>query len=257
MGLASLLTDTPALGLTPRQRRWLGVGTAAAMLFSFQAIFFFFTKFLTRFLTRHHLDTSDWEGEWWLDGLDAALAMFAAAAIALICAVAWERGRGGVLVPLGVALALAGLAWAFAGIVTAEPPPGMRGLEYEAPFRVGWAWTAVALGAPAGCASLIALLGGGRRFPRVAVTALATIVLVALLSGWGWANDSGLERGFQGGALFLNAAGTIVNLSFYTFFGIFFGIFLVVYVWVWVFGTAAIMGLALLVHGLGGAFRSP
>ena len=246
MDLASLLTGATAFGLTRGQRRWLGVGTAAAMLFSFQAIFFFFTKFLTR----HYLDTSAWEREWWLDSLDAALAMFAAAAIALICAVAWERGRGGVLAPLGVALALAGLAWAFAGIVTAEPPPDMRGLEYEAPFRVGRAWTAVALGAPAACASLIALLGGGRRFPRVAVMALATIVLVALLSGWGWANDSGLERGFQGGALVLNAAGTIVNLSP-------FGIFFMVFLWVWLFGTAAIMGLALLVHGLGDAFGSP
>ena len=248
MGLASLLTDTPALGFTPGRRRWLGTGALVAVLVSFLAlpVWFFLAAGYDQEPPREVRDR-------WI----AATAAFGASVVALPCALAWERGRGGVLAPLGVALALAGLAWAFAGIVTAEPPPGMRGLEYETPFRVGWAWAAVALGAPAGCASLIALLGGGRRFPRVAVTALATIVLVALLSGWGWANDSGLERGFQGGALFLNAAGTIVNLSFYTFFGIFFGIFLAVYVWVWVFGTAAIMGLALLVHGLGGAFRSP
>ena len=208
MGLSSLLTGATAFGLTRGQRRWLGVGMAAAMLFSYQAIFFSFTKVLT------------WpegpERELWLDSLAAAVVAFGASVVALPCAVAWERGRGGVLAPLGVALALAGLAWAFAG--TAEPPLGMRGLE----FRVGWAWAAVALGAPAACASLIALmrLDGGRLFLQVAVIALATIVFGALLLG--------LESTY---------AGTVLMAALMA----------------WLFGTAAIVGLGLLVYVRGGA----
>ena len=180
MGLASLLTDTPALGLTPRQRRWLSVGALVAMLVSLHALAWFFFD-LTRYPEGAPLHVSvRWA---------AAGAAFGASAVALACALAWERGRGGVLAPLGVALAAAGLALAIVTL-TAEARPGTS-------FWARQARTAVMLGAPAAFASLIALLGGGRRFPQVAAMASAAIVLLAALrlgASWGGAGDPALER---------------------------------------------------------------
>ena len=197
MGLASLLTDTPALGFTPGRRRWLGTGALVAVLVSFLAlpVWFFLAAGYDQEPPREVRDR-------WI----AATAAFGASVVALPCALAWERGRGGVLAPLGVALALAGLAWAFAGIVTAEPPPGMRGLEYETPFRVGWAWAAVALGAPAGCASLIAILGGTRRFTVTAVAALASTVALLFGAIWEGVGTHPQERAFSLGFVLLLAA---------------------------------------------------
>lgn len=219
MRFAAMLTDTPTFGLTPGQRRWLGVGAAAAMLISYQAVFLYWGQILAG------ADRRDVLFERWF----AALAAFCAGAIALTCAVAWERGRGGVLAPLGAALALVGLACGCSAM-TAETAPGnvislWERLEIrEAPILVGQAWTAVALGAPAAFASLIALLGGGRRFPRSAVMALAAIVLLAALLAavileaagerrallgaiWGGGDDPALEEAFWiWGALALAAA---------------------------------------------------
>ena len=181
MDLASLLTDTPTLGLTPGRRRWLGTGALVAMLVSFLALPVLFFRAAP-------------SPEWTpppeaFDRASAAAAALGASAIALACVLAWERGRGGVLAPLGVALAAAGLALAIVTL-TAEARPGTS-------FWARQARTAVMLGAPAAFASLIALLGGGRRFPQVAAMASAAIVLLAALrlgASWGGTGDPALER---------------------------------------------------------------
>ena len=185
MGLASLLTDTPALGLTPGQRRWLSVGVRVAMIFSLilspQALAWIYLLWIAY---PEHVWPPDLLARW-----AAAGAAFGASVVGLPCALAWERGRGGVLAPLGVALAVAALGLAFAAIAMEDPSEDVArelrqllGPYEETPAqRAGQAWTAVALGAPAAFASLIALLGGGRRFPRVAVMALAAIALLAAI----------------------------------------------------------------------------
>ena len=132
MDLAARLTDTPTLGLTPRQRRWLGVGAAAAMLAAYQAYCFYFLQVLSR------PEGAGVMADRWA----AALAALGASAIALTCAVAWERGRGGVLAPLGAALALAGLACGFSAIAAETSTENVIGLwqrleRAEAPSRRG------------------------------------------------------------------------------------------------------------------------
>ena len=147
MGLASLLTDTPALGLTPGQRRWLSVGVRVAMIFSLilspQALAWIYLLWIAY---PEHVWPPDLLARW-----AAAGAAFGASVVGLPCALAWERGRGGVLAPLGVALAAAGLALAIAAAGGGT--------------RLGQAWTAIALGAPAAVASLIAVLAPARLDP--------------------------------------------------------------------------------------------
>lgn len=104
----------------------------------------------------------------------STLSVFGTSMIVLACGVAWERGRLGVVPPLGVALGLLGLVLLLV-VIWAEPDTDSevlsRGLLTE-----------ITLALAATHASLVGIFGVGRRYAVAPIAAYALNALLTTLS---------------------------------------------------------------------------
>ena len=122
----------------------------------------------------------------------STLSVFGTSMITLACGVAWERGRLGVVPPLGIALGLLGLVLLLV-VIWAEPDTDSdvvwRGLSTE-----------ITLALAATHASLVSIFGLRRRYQAVplATYALNALLTAATLVGIWWEDvwDDGFSRAY-------------------------------------------------------------
>ena len=195
MDLLRSLGRSPTLGLSQDQRRTLR-RTALRVLLASLALS---AAMGLAALARGEFDE--------LDGrlLLSAFTVFGASAVALACGLAWERGRLGVVPPLGVALGLVGLVLLIVLIWTE------LGADSDLVWRAFVTETVFAVAATH--ASLVAISGSLRRlrgapFPAYALNVVGVALTLLLV----WADDVAGSGGFwrwYGAVMVLLIAATI------------------------------------------------
>ena len=166
------LARSPTLGLSQGQRRTLQRGALRVLLASLAV------SALMGCVALFRAEFGEIEGKLLL----SVFTVFGASATTLACGLAWERGRLGVVPPLGIALCLFGFLLLLFGIWV------------EPDIEDDWLWraffTEMTLAFAATHASLVAVFGMGRRHQAVFATAYGLNVFAVLLTLAAlWAED--------------------------------------------------------------------